>query len=100
MVSDSNLLLGVLALQMDLINRDDLIRALHTWVLEKAKPLAQILEESGKLGHSDRLILESLVARRQEVTYALSLPGRCLGHRVANQLSIVTTGLPRPANGP
>ena len=73
MPTDSNLLLGVLALQMDLINRDDLIRALHEWVLEKCKPLAQILEESNRLSHSDRLILESLVVRRQEVNQAVPL---------------------------
>ncbi len=37
--ADLNLLFGILALQMDFISRDALIRAMHAWVLAKAKPL-------------------------------------------------------------
>jgi hypothetical protein len=33
--SDRNLLLGIVALQMDFITRDALIEALHQWTLEK-----------------------------------------------------------------
>ena len=67
MAADRNLLFGILALQMDLIKRDDLIRGMHGWVIEKSKPLAQILEELGLLQASDRRILEPLVARHLEV---------------------------------
>ena len=34
-VSDRNLLLGILALQMDFVGRDELIDALHAWVANK-----------------------------------------------------------------
>ena len=67
MAADRNLLFGILALQMDLIQRDDLIRGMNAWVLEKAKPLAQVLEELGKLKPSDRHILEPLVAHHRHV---------------------------------
>jgi len=35
--TDRNLLFGILALQMDFISRDALIKAMHTWVLDKTK---------------------------------------------------------------
>ena len=41
--SDKNLLIGILSLQLDFINRDQLILAMHAWVLDKSKPLDQIL---------------------------------------------------------
>ena len=34
--ADRNLLFGILALQMDFISRDQLIEALHAWVLAKS----------------------------------------------------------------
>ena len=67
MAADRNLLFGILALQMGLIQRDDLIRGMHVWMIEKSKPLAQILEELGLLKASDRRILEPLVVRHLEV---------------------------------
>jgi serine/threonine-protein kinase len=59
--SDRNLLFGILALQMDFISRDALIRAMHAWVLEKAKPLGQVLLEQGALSAEARGGLERLV---------------------------------------
>ena len=47
--ADRNLLFGILALQMDFITRDDLIAAMNAWVLEKHRPLADVLEEQGAL---------------------------------------------------
>ena len=41
--SDRNLLFGILALQMDFIGRDALVTAMNAWVLDKAKPLGEIL---------------------------------------------------------
>src|SRR5262249_38388658 len=58
-----NLLLGILALQMDFIGRDALIAAMHAWVLDKAKPLGQILQEQGALPPQERALLETLVDR-------------------------------------
>jgi uncharacterized protein (TIGR03067 family) len=56
------LLFGILALQMDFISRDALIQAMNSWVLEKTKPLSQILLDHGALGKEPRMLLESLVA--------------------------------------
>src|SRR5262245_1143257 len=47
--ADRNLLFGILALQMDFINRDQLIAAMNAWVLDKAQPLGQILCAQGAL---------------------------------------------------
>jgi tetratricopeptide (TPR) repeat protein/serine/threonine protein kinase len=65
-VADRNLLFGILALQMDLISRDDLIAALHAWVLEKSKPLGQILVDLGKLTPPRLQLLETLVGKHLE----------------------------------
>ena len=36
--ANRNLLFGILALQMDFIDRDQLVAAMNRWVLEKDKP--------------------------------------------------------------
>jgi eukaryotic-like serine/threonine-protein kinase len=59
--ADRNLLFGILALQMDFISRDALVQAMNAWVLEKAKPLAQILVEQQALSATRRGMLEPLV---------------------------------------
>ncbi len=64
--SDRNLLFGILALQMDFIARDDLIAAMSAWVLEKHRPLAEILQGRGALSPGDRALLEPLVRRHIE----------------------------------
>ena len=61
--SDRNLLLGIVALQMDFISRDALIGAMHQWTLEKLKPLSEILVANGALDPADRAVLEILVER-------------------------------------
>ena len=43
--SDRNLLLGILALQMHFISRDDLIAATGDWVVQRHRPLADMLQE-------------------------------------------------------
>jgi hypothetical protein len=59
--ADRNLLFGILAVQMDFISRDGLIEAMHAWVLDKAKPLGQILLEHGRLTAERLQFLEPLV---------------------------------------
>src|SRR5262245_10274111 len=61
--ADRNLLFGILALQMDFITRDQLIDAMHAWVLDKARPLALILREGGALAAADQELLDPLVGR-------------------------------------
>ncbi len=61
--SDRNLLFGILALQMEFISREALISAMHLWILEKQRPLGEILVERGWLEPDDRAVLEPMVAR-------------------------------------
>ena len=61
--ADRNLLFGILALQMDFISRDALIRAMHAWVLDKYKPLGQILVEQGGLAPQEHALVEAVVLR-------------------------------------
>src|SRR5262245_4673436 len=60
--TDRNLLFGVVALQMNFVGRDELIAAMNAWVLDKHKPLGEILAEQGKLSAERRQLLEALVA--------------------------------------
>jgi formylglycine-generating enzyme required for sulfatase activity/tRNA A-37 threonylcarbamoyl transferase component Bud32 len=59
--ADRNLLFGILALQMDFVSRDALIAAMHAWVLDKARPLGQILCDQGALWVEQRTLLDALV---------------------------------------
>jgi tetratricopeptide (TPR) repeat protein len=61
-LTDRNLLLGVLALQMDFVTRDDLIRAMHSWVLDKQRSLGEILQEQGALTAERRRLLDLMEA--------------------------------------
>ncbi len=58
--ADRNLLLGLIALQMDFISRDALIAAMQAWGLNKATPLSQILHDQGALTDARRSLLEAL----------------------------------------
>ncbi len=59
--ADGNLLFGLLALQMDFINRDQLIAGMQAWVLKKELPLVEHLVQAGALSYADRGLLEPLV---------------------------------------
>jgi serine/threonine protein kinase len=65
-IADRNLLFGILALQMDFIQREALIAAMHAWVLDKTQPLGEILVRQGSLSDSRRQLLESLVDEHVE----------------------------------
>jgi serine/threonine protein kinase/Flp pilus assembly protein TadD len=64
--ADRNLLFGILALQMDFIRKDALIRAMHAWVLDKHKPLGQILVEQSALAADLRDFVEALIDKHVE----------------------------------
>ena len=71
--ADRNLLFGILALQLDFITRDALIAAMHAWVLQKSKPIGQILIEQDDLGQ--RLARASRTGSGRDATFdASSLP--------------------------
>jgi hypothetical protein len=59
--SDCNLVFGMLALQMNFVNRDELIRAMHAWVLDKQQSLGQILLREGHLTEKQHQALEFLL---------------------------------------
>src|SRR4051812_24228596 len=59
--ADYNLLFGIMAVEANIIGRDDLIAALKDWVLDKSKPLGQILSERGALADIEYASLEARV---------------------------------------
>ena len=59
--TDRNLLFGILALQMDFISRDALVGTMNAWVIQKNKPLGDVLVERGELAKAHRDLLEGLV---------------------------------------
>ncbi|MDB5349366.1 MAG: serine/threonine protein kinase [Planctomycetota bacterium] len=61
--ADRNLLLGVLALQMDFITRDALIAAMYAWVFDKTKTLGALLLDQHAIDPADLAALEPMVAR-------------------------------------
>src|SRR5262245_26146304 len=64
--ADRNLLFGILALQMDFISRDALVAAMHAWVLDKGKPLGQILLQQNALSEEEHALLEALGRKHLE----------------------------------
>jgi hypothetical protein len=65
--ADRNLLFGILALQMDFVSREALIRAMNAWVLDKHKPLGQILLNQGALREDTHALLEAMVHKHLEL---------------------------------
>jgi serine/threonine-protein kinase len=59
--ADRNLLFGVLAMQMNFIGRDALVAAMNAWVVDKHKPLGQILAEHGQLTAAQLHALDGLI---------------------------------------
>jgi serine/threonine protein kinase/tetratricopeptide (TPR) repeat protein len=59
--ADRNLLFGILALQLDFLDRDALIAGMNAWLLDKDKSLGHVLSERGALTAERRALLDSLV---------------------------------------
>lgn len=66
-VADRNLLFGILALQLNFIDRDALVAAMHAWVLDKASPLGSILVKQQKLNVAQLQALDSLIEQHLRV---------------------------------
>jgi PAS domain S-box-containing protein len=64
MNADRNLLFGVLALQADVLDADQFIKACMLWTARKQTPLADLLIELGWLTPTDRADVERLVERK------------------------------------
>src|SRR5258708_7189737 len=59
--ADRNLIFGLLALQMDFLTSEQLLDALHAWMLRKSTPIGEILRERGLLTGRRRVLLEGIV---------------------------------------
>lgn len=59
--ADRNLLLGILAHQNAFISRDSLFVGMQAWLHDKARSLAEILQNQGALDAQRRQLLEALV---------------------------------------
>src|SRR5438132_99424 len=64
MDTDRNLLFAVLALQLELIDRDQFIQACTLWTTGKETPLAEILVKQDWLTAEDRADVERLLERK------------------------------------
>ena len=58
--TDRNLLFGILALQNNFIDRGALLAAFATWIVDKRRPLGEILCEQGKLSTVQDELLRAL----------------------------------------
>jgi serine/threonine-protein kinase len=65
--SARNLLFGILALQVNFISRDALIAAVHAWVGDRSRPLAQVLIEQGYLTAGQCQALDLLLVQYLQV---------------------------------
>lgn len=65
--SDRNLLVGVLALQMDLVSQAQLIAALQAWMLQKHELLEKVMQDQGMIGDSQRRFLADIAQRHLEL---------------------------------
>ena len=59
--ANTNLLFGILALQRDFINRDQLVKGMNAWVLNKSQSLGTVLVEKAHLTPDRRMLLDALV---------------------------------------
>jgi eukaryotic-like serine/threonine-protein kinase len=61
--TDRHLLIGLLALQVGLIDQAQLVAAFHAWTRDKARPLADHLQALGHLDAEQRGLVEALAAQ-------------------------------------
>ncbi len=64
--AEKNLLFGLLALQVGLIDQSKLVAAFHAWTLDRNRPLAEHLVAQGHLRVAERPAVEALVALHVE----------------------------------
>jgi serine/threonine-protein kinase len=64
--ADRNLVLGLLALQMDFVTREQLLDAMAAWMLDKHTPLGEILCRRGALTEGERDVLDQVMQQHIE----------------------------------
>ena len=60
-LADRNLLYGIIALQMNFVSRDVLVKAMHDWVLTKTTPIEEFFYNDNAIGADTKLLLTALV---------------------------------------
>lgn len=66
-ITDRNLLFGLLAFQVGFVTRAALVAALKTWVLDKRRPLAEILREQNAIAPETLALLEAIVQKQLDL---------------------------------
>lgn len=64
LTADRNLLFGMMALQNEMVNRDELLDAFQSWTLNKHLSIRAILEEKGFLGSDVAHDIDRLLEKR------------------------------------
>ncbi|MFL5245770.1 MAG: protein kinase domain-containing protein [Gemmataceae bacterium] len=85
----SNLLFGILALQLDFVSQEAFIRAMHIWVRDKTKSLGTILCEHQALSAEHQAILDTLVdkhLKHHNQSLAKSMASLSVAPSLASQL--------------
>jgi serine/threonine-protein kinase len=59
--ADRNLIFGLLALQIDFVSREQLLDAMHAWMLDKHTPLGDVLCRRGVLAEDEREVVDLAV---------------------------------------
>src|SRR4051812_25397765 len=62
-VAHRDLLFGMIALQIGLIDQDRLVSAFRDWTRDKSRPMADLIADRGDFDADDRAAVEALVAR-------------------------------------
>jgi serine/threonine-protein kinase len=92
MAADRNLLFGLLALQNDLIDRDQLVDGFRAWTRDKTRPLALHLAEQGDLDPEQRAVVEGLVVlhvKKHGGDAEKSLASLAVGRSIRQRLAAV-----------
>src|SRR5512146_2458681 len=109
--TDANLLFGVLAFQLDLIDARQFVEACTLWAARKEVPLADVLVDCGWLDAEARREVERVLQRklrrhgdagrgleRLAATHVGSLLSAVADFEVRSRLSVLSGGPPRPGS--
>src|SRR5437763_1273820 len=97
--TDRNLLFGVLALQLNFIDRNALIAGMNAWALDKGKPLGQVLCDQGALSAGPHDLLNVVVdelVRQHRGDVEASLVSATAGSTVSDEVWMLADPAVRP----
>ncbi len=100
---DRNVLFGVMAWQLGIVEREPVMEALFTWTTDRSRSLADLLEQRGMLSSADRKLLENVVERqieRHAGDAAKTLAGLGGVEQLRNELTQAVAPATAPAQQP